>query len=81
MNFDCAFLFVDTYGLPLGIIIDYCSSQGVPVDLKKFVTDAISHGWPRRKALAVVRESLVGKLSPRQADVEVEVLRYETEIH
>jgi hypothetical protein len=53
-----AFLYVDSFGIPLPILIDECNKRHLLVDLERFKQDAIDHGWKPAKAEAIVAEAL-----------------------
>lgn len=59
--FHNAFMYVDTYGLPLSICMDECEKQGACVAADSFVYDAIKAGWKFEKAIAVVVEAWAEK--------------------
>jgi alanyl-tRNA synthetase len=57
-TFKQAFLFVDTYGLPLEYVIEHCYARGMVADLRQFMTDAVTAGWSFNHAIATVNEAV-----------------------
>lgn len=55
-----AFFYVDTYGLPLEMVMRRTSELGSAVDLSAFMLDAAGAGWSFDKAYAVCNEAVSG---------------------
>ena len=53
-----AFKMVDTYGLPLDMVIKRVSDRGLACDLQKFIQDALNAGWTQEKAVSVCNEAV-----------------------
>ena len=56
--FDKVFFYVDTIGMPLEMVMLKVHEHGVATNLSAFLDDAISAGWTRGKAIAVVNEAV-----------------------
>ena len=69
---------MDTYGLPLEIMMEECEKQDATDGRKTrpaldlFVRDAVNSGWTFKHAIAVCRDALIAKygiqIGQRQAD-------------
>ena len=66
--FHNAFMYVDTYGLPLSMCMDECEKQGARVAADSFVYDAVRAGWSFDKAIAVVVEAWSEKYGAARAN-------------
>lgn len=56
--FEDAFRFVDTHGIPLGLIVERAAEQGISINLHRFIADAIRAGWSKQKAIAAANEAV-----------------------
>ena len=56
--FTDSFTFVDSYGIPLALVMQEASTMGQAVDIKQFIKDAIAHGWTKEKAIATANEAV-----------------------
>ena len=53
-----AFLFVDTYGLPLELVMEHVHKRNCVTDISAFLKDALLAGWSKKKALAKAEEGI-----------------------
>ena len=60
-----AFKYLDTYGLPLVMHMDFCESKGFRTALDYFVADAVKAGWKFEKAISVAQGALQEKYGPK----------------
>jgi hypothetical protein len=68
------FKMLDTYGLPLGICIDWMRSHGMTIISHEFIIEAVRAGWKFEKAMAVLREAIAEREGTKDADAVVKWL-------
>jgi hypothetical protein len=76
-----SFKYLDTYGLPLEIMMDECEKRDTTLALDLFVRDAVNSGWTFDHAISVCMDALMARHGPQIGQQQADRLKMGMMVH